>query len=78
MDPGLKLVIAWAGNSYRLSKKLGISSQALSKWWRIPAHQILPLEKLTGIPRERLRPDLYRQPVDQPEPRQAYCSRDGV
>jgi len=25
----------------------------------VPAHQIIPVERATGVPREQLRPDLY-------------------
>jgi len=61
MEDGLKLAIAAAGNAFALSKLLGISAAALSEWRRIPSHRILQVEMVTGVPREKLRPDLYER-----------------
>ena len=36
-----------------------ITPQAISQWNRIPAERALDIEKLTGIPRHQLRPDLW-------------------
>lgn len=54
----------WSGvNISQLSKDLGLSRQAVYKWqWNakgIPAERCLEIEKLTGIPRCQLRPDLW-------------------
>jgi DNA-binding transcriptional regulator YdaS (Cro superfamily) len=61
MNDGLKLAIEAAGGMGQLGRKLGISAQAVQQWRRIPTHQIIAVEKATGIPREELRPDLYRK-----------------
>lgn len=61
MDHGLELAIARAGSARKLARMLGISMQAVIKWKTVPAHQIVPIEKATGVPREELRPDLYRR-----------------
>jgi DNA-binding transcriptional regulator YdaS (Cro superfamily) len=45
-----------------LAAALGCSTQAL-RWWRthyVPAERVVEIERVTGIPREELRPDLYR------------------
>ena len=44
-----------------LAKDLGVQSPAVCKWerGRIPAERVLDVERATGIPRHRLRPDLY-------------------
>jgi hypothetical protein len=55
-DAGLVLAIAAAGGPRPLAFELGISCE----WRRVPAHRILQVEAVTGIPREKLRPDLYR------------------
>lgn len=60
-EPGLLRAIDAAGGISALARKLGISQAALSKWRRVPAHQIIAVEKATGVPREELRPDLYRR-----------------
>lgn len=36
-----------------------ISSQAVSKWFRVPAERVLEVERLTGVSRYELRPDVY-------------------
>ncbi len=51
-EPGMKAALA---------RHLGISPAAVSKWDRIPAERVVEVESFTGIPRERLRPDLYRR-----------------
>jgi DNA-binding transcriptional regulator YdaS (Cro superfamily) len=43
-----------------LARELGINYQAIQSWKRIPAERVLAIEAITGIPREQLRPDLYR------------------
>lgn len=57
-DP-VKLAAAKAGGIVQLSLKLGLSRGAASQWRRIPAERVLEVERLTGVPREILRPDLY-------------------
>jgi DNA-binding transcriptional regulator YdaS (Cro superfamily) len=49
-----------AGGTTALANKLGISKQAVSMWKKIPAERVIAIEAATGIPREELRPDLYR------------------
>ena len=51
-----------AGGPAELARKLGISSQAVSQWERIPGERTLAVEDITGIPAHELRPDLYRAP----------------
>lgn len=48
-----------AGSVARLADLLGVSRQVIYKWKRIPQDRILEIERLTGVPRETLRPDLY-------------------
>jgi DNA-binding transcriptional regulator YdaS (Cro superfamily) len=61
MDAGLKIAIERAGSQRKLARLLGITQQALAKWTSVPAHQIIAVERATGVPREQLRPDLYRR-----------------
>lgn len=60
-EDGLKLAIAAAGGLRPLARELGVSASALSEWRRVHADRILQIEAVTKIPRERLRPDLYRR-----------------
>lgn len=44
----------------RVAKGLGLSRSAVSLWERVPAEVVVEVERITEIPREQLRPDLYR------------------
>jgi hypothetical protein len=46
----------------RIARSLGITRQAPSAWRRVPAERVLDVERITNIPRWRLRPDLYPPP----------------
>jgi hypothetical protein len=59
VDKGLKLAIEAAGSARRLAAKLGVSQQAVQQLERIPAERVIEVERLTLVPRERLRPDLH-------------------
>jgi TorA maturation chaperone TorD len=61
-DPGLSDAIRAAGGVSELARRLGISQPAVTNWNRVPAERVLAVESATGIPRMRLRPDLYREP----------------
>jgi len=62
MIEGVRAAISAAGSMHKLGKLLDISPQAVFKWKRIPAERIIEVERATGVPREQLRPDLYRRP----------------
>lgn len=42
-----------------LAQQLGITAQAISQWTRVPVERVLDVERLTGVPRHELRPDIY-------------------
>lgn len=57
----LQELVAEVG-TYRLAKMLGIKHPSIHTWLRtgqVPAERVLAVEKATGVPRYRLRPDLY-------------------
>jgi DNA-binding transcriptional regulator YdaS (Cro superfamily) len=60
-DAGLQLAIKAAGSVHALARLLGVSRPAVSQWTRVPVHHILQVESRTGVPREKLWPDLYRR-----------------
>lgn len=39
-----------------------ITPQAISQWKQVPAGRCLDVERITGIPRHELRPDIYPTP----------------
>lgn len=47
-----------SGGLVALAHALGIKHQALYSWKRVPAERVLDMERITGIPREEIRPDL--------------------
>ena len=47
----------------QLADGLGVTRQALYQWSRVPAERVIEIERLTGVARHDLRPDLY--PLDQ-------------
>lgn len=51
---------AAVGNKSELARRLGVKVQSIQQWKRIPAERVIDVERVTGIPREELRPDLYR------------------
>lgn len=63
-NTALSSAIQAAGGLTPLADALGISKQAISSWKRCPPHHVLKVEKLTRVPRHKLRPDLY--PVERP------------
>lgn len=66
----VELAVKEGGGTVALAKRLGITSQAISQWDRIPAERVLEVERVTGIPRHKLRPDIYppaREPATAPE-----------
>jgi DNA-binding transcriptional regulator YdaS (Cro superfamily) len=60
-DAGLRMAIQAAGTRYRLAKLLGLTHVSVLQWARVPVGRVLQVEQVTGVPREKLRPELYRQ-----------------
>jgi DNA-binding transcriptional regulator YdaS (Cro superfamily) len=56
---GLRKAITAAGGISALARRLGISRVAILQWKKIPAERVLDIERVTGVPREQLRPELY-------------------
>jgi DNA-binding transcriptional regulator YdaS (Cro superfamily) len=57
---GVKLAVDAIGGHRKLGRLLGISHQAIGHWEYVPAERLIEIEILTGVPREEMRPDLYR------------------
>ncbi|MCU0807930.1 MAG: helix-turn-helix domain-containing protein [Candidatus Contendobacter sp.] len=61
MNP-LQQSIAAAGGMKPLAQRLGVRYQAIQQWrrrGRPPAERCLEIERLTGVSRYELRPDIY-------------------
>lgn len=50
------------GGIVALAKALGITKGAVSQWERVPAEHVLLVERLTGVSRHDLRPDVFGPP----------------
>lgn len=63
--PGIEEAIAAAGGVSRLGAALGLAHTSILKWRRsgIPAERVPAVEAATGVPRQRLRPDLFAVPA---------------
>jgi DNA-binding transcriptional regulator YdaS (Cro superfamily) len=60
-DKGLNIAIEAAGSVRALGRLLGISHEAVRQWPKVPDKYLLKIEKVTGVDRKQLRPDLYRR-----------------
>lgn len=58
-DPGLVAAFRSAGGVSELARRLGISQPSVSNWTRVPADRVVAVERVTGVSRSQLRPDLY-------------------
>ena len=68
MEEALAKAKQEVGSGAELARLLGdITSQAISQWRRVPAERVLDVERVTGVPRHELRPDLYPAPVEAAE-----------
>ena len=56
------------GGGAELARRVNLTRQAIYQWDRIPAELVLTVEKISGVPRHELRPDLY---PPEPEPQRA-------
>ena len=58
----IEIAVAKAGNTSTLARSLGISHTAVRKWrllGRPPAERVLEIERVTGVSRYELRPDVF-------------------
>jgi DNA-binding transcriptional regulator YdaS (Cro superfamily) len=61
LEPGIGAAIAAAGGMRQLAEKLGITSQAILQWKLVPVERLIEIERVTGVDRAVLRPDLFER-----------------
>lgn len=59
MNQITKTAIQKAGGPAAVSRECNLSRQAVAKWDEIPPKHVLAIERLSGISRHELRPDIY-------------------
>jgi DNA-binding transcriptional regulator YdaS (Cro superfamily) len=47
------------GGIVELGRKLGINHTTFYQWTQVPVGRVLEIEKITGIARSKIRPDIY-------------------
>lgn len=72
LDPGVEAVFdalefrkarrLYPSNKAELAQCLGIKKQAVSSWDKVPIRRVLDIERVLGIPRIKMRPDVYGGP----------------
>lgn len=60
ISKGLTQIRTSKGLQSKLARHLGVTRQAISAWPVVPIDRLKDVEKFTGIPRETLRPDIFR------------------
>lgn len=51
-----------AGGTASVAREFGVTTECVRLWrarGHVPANRVIDLERITGVPRELLRPDLY-------------------
>lgn len=48
----------------RLAREIGITRGAVAQWDKVPGERLVSVSRVTGIPMERLRPDLFKEAED--------------
>jgi DNA-binding transcriptional regulator YdaS (Cro superfamily) len=58
-DQTVRRAVDAAGGATALAAALGIKPPSIYSWRRVPAERVIEVERVTGIPRTVLRPDIY-------------------
>ncbi len=59
MTKSLKELIKDHGGPTEFAKALDVTPQAVSQWKQVPTAHVLTVEKITGVSRHELRPDVF-------------------
>lgn len=55
----LERAVANVGGQAKFARLIGVTAQAVSQWDEVPPLRVLMVERISGVPRHELRPDLY-------------------
>lgn len=56
----MRKVIKAAGGATKFAAALGTGRSVIYLWKQVPAERLIEIERITGVPRDKLRPDLFR------------------
>lgn len=59
LERALEKAVTAAGSKSELARRLSIKVQSIQQWRCVPAKRLLEIERVTGVSRQELRPDLY-------------------
>ena len=59
----LKRAVESVGGQAKFARLIGVTAQAVSQWDEVPPLRVLSVERVSGVSRHELRPDLY--PLDE-------------
>lgn len=54
-----------SGGQAEFARLIGITAQAVSQWDEVPPLRVLEVERVSGVSRHELRPDLYPREVSE-------------
>lgn len=60
----LRRAVAAAGGQAEFARLIGVTAQAVSQWDKVPPLRVLEVERVSGVSRQELRPDLYPSEVE--------------
>jgi DNA-binding transcriptional regulator YdaS (Cro superfamily) len=55
----LKRAVENVGGQAKFARAVGVTAQAVSQWNEVPPLRVLVVERVSGVSRHELRPDLY-------------------
>jgi DNA-binding transcriptional regulator YdaS (Cro superfamily) len=64
MKPLQQFQSAKRGNLAQLAKELGVDKSTVTRWasGQVPIDRVNDVSRMTGIPRQELRPDVFGEP----------------
>ncbi|MDR7027241.1 transcriptional regulator [Rhizobium rosettiformans] len=55
----LAKAIKAVGGPAEMARRIGVTVQAVCQWKKVPPNRVLTVERVSGVSRSDLRPDLY-------------------
>ena len=61
IDPAIAFIRANRGMAVRIADALGIKSQAVYDWKKVPPTRVLTVSEIIGMRPEEIRPDVFKK-----------------